>query len=123
MVQAFKFLKDKYGLSPNDVDAYAVNYEPKLYRRVDRAYWLRHVIINSVKSGYYNDSELGLAIDYLKSKLGLDNYLKYAYHMIRYSIKKAGFNMPSDVRIIPVEHHLAHAASATTSVASAIPLY
>ncbi|WP_243665530.1 carbamoyltransferase N-terminal domain-containing protein [Vulcanisaeta sp. JCM 16159] len=112
LVQALKFLKSKYGLSPSDVDAYAVNYEPRLYRRVDRAYWLRHVIINGVKYGYYDGGELGLAIDYLRSRVNLDNYLKYAYYLIRYSIRKAGFDAPINIKVIPVEHHLAHAASA-----------
>ena len=46
--QAFLFLKKKYGIKPRDVDAYAVNWDPKLMTLPRRREWIRFIFENSI---------------------------------------------------------------------------
>jgi len=45
--QAFLFLKKKYGIKPKDIDAYAVNWNPRLFPIDVRRRWLIYSILLS----------------------------------------------------------------------------
>jgi Predicted carbamoyl transferase, NodU family len=113
--QAFLYLKKSWEIKPKDVDAFAVNWDPKLFpwkRRSHQArghfYKLRDVIgrIPLNESNRFNNY-----ITILTSILSGD-YLAFARALVRHVILSLGEEAPSDIRVIPVRHHLAHAASA-----------
>jgi len=47
---AFLFLKEKYGIRPKDIDAYAVNWDPKLMTLALRQYFASLSFENSVNN-------------------------------------------------------------------------
>ncbi|WP_016730741.1 carbamoyltransferase N-terminal domain-containing protein [Saccharolobus islandicus] len=51
LIQAFKFLA-KQGIKPKDVDAYAVNFNSKLYPKRTRDLLYKEMYIISLKFGY-----------------------------------------------------------------------
>jgi carbamoyltransferase len=107
--EAFKFLK-KQGVKPKDVDAYAVNYDPSLFSAKDRRFWAYLNSLISMASHGALDSEEGLityALDLVKG-----DYMKLAIQLIRKAIIDINEEVPSEIKIYPVRHHLAHAASA-----------
>jgi len=107
--KAFKFLK-KQGIKPKDVDAYAINYDPKYFvlsqRMVD---YVGHFIV-ATNSGIYNYNKKDI-IDGIKGFITL-NYLGMAKRLLRKAIGDLGEEAPNDFKIYPVRHHLSHAASA-----------
>ena len=112
--QALVYLKRKYGIKPKDVDAYAVNFDPKLYPIDHRRRWL----ISSIR---YLSGKLSMGLlegGFITAGLRfgllflLGDYLDIARRFIRFVIHSVGEDAPEDTRIIPVPHHLAHAASA-----------
>jgi len=44
--QAFLYLKNRLGIKPKDVDAFAVNYDPKLFSWKERSRQARGLFIN-----------------------------------------------------------------------------
>jgi carbamoyltransferase len=113
--QTFLYLKNRLGIKPKDIDAFAVNWDPKLFPWKARfhaallsLYILRGVydipLLN--KSNYYS-----YYVTLLTHILSGD-YLTFARALVRHVILSLGEEAPSDIRIIPVRHHLAHAASA-----------
>jgi len=118
--QAFLFLKRKYGIKPRDVDAYAVNWDPKLYppsiRRDKVASSFRGLIVIA-KDGnldWFPGGIIGKGLGVLR--LGLlylrGDYFDLARRFIRFAIHSIDEDAPDNIRVIPVPHHLAHAASA-----------
>jgi len=121
--QAFLFLRRKYGIKPKDVDAYAVNFDPKLYpssnrRRLVASTFKNLVVIAKegvgVHLGLFQGGIIGKGLGALR--LGLlylrGDYLDLARRFIRFAIHSIGEDAPDNIRVIPVPHHLAHAASA-----------
>jgi carbamoyltransferase len=118
--QAFLYLRRKYGIKPRDVDAYAVNWDPKLYppsiRRNKVASTFRHLlgIAKGVRLDWFQGGIVGKSLDALR--LGLlylrGDYLDLVRRFIRLAIHSIGEDAPDNIRIVPVAHHLAHAASA-----------
>jgi carbamoyltransferase len=114
--QALLYLKRKYGIKPKDVDAYAVNFDPKLM-----AYTMRFMftagtfvrLINRIRFDVPSDLvgiglvALGLGFTILRG-----DYLDLARRFVRSVINSIGEDVPEDIRIVPVPHHLAHASSA-----------
>jgi carbamoyltransferase len=105
--QAFLFLKKK-GIKPKDVDAYAVNWDPSLYSFKDKV------------SHFYGSFIRSLSIEGLRPKTLLFSYLSgiikgdlisVAKRVLRKVIRDLGEEVPSDFKIYPVRHHLAHVAS------------
>jgi len=112
--QAFVYLRRKYGIRPKDVDAYAVNFDPRLYPIDHRRRWL----ISSIRylSGKLSMGLLEGGFITAGLKFGLlfllGDYLDIARRFVRSVIHSVGEDAPEGTKIIPVPHHLAHAASA-----------
>jgi len=112
--QAFLFLRRKYGIKPKDVDAYAVNFDPKLFPVDIRRRWLIHSIRNlsgKVGMGLLEGGliTVGLRIGSLYLR---GDYLDLARRFVRFVAHSIGEDVPDNIKIIPVPHHLAHASSA-----------
>jgi carbamoyltransferase len=115
---AFLFLKEKYGMRPRDIDAYAINWNPKLMTLAMRQFFTAISFENSVSShvklDLFQGSLINKGIGALKLSFVIlhGDYLNLACKFIKFVIHSIGEDAPEDVRIIPVPHHLAHAASA-----------
>jgi len=106
---AFKFLK-KQGIKPKDVDAYAVNFDPKYFVLSRRMIDYVGYFIVTANLGTYNYNKKDI-IDVIKGFMTI-NLLGIAKRLVRKAIRDLGEEVPSDIKIYPVRHHLAHAASA-----------
>jgi len=112
--QALLYLRRKYGIKPKDVDAYVVNSDLKLLPIDIRRWWLIGSIRNlsgKIKTGLLEGGFItaGLRIGSLYLR---GDYLDIARRFVRFVIRSMGEDVPEDIRIVPVPHHLAHAASA-----------
>jgi len=112
--QAFLFLRRKYGIKPKDVDTYVVNWDPKLFPINHRRRWLissmRYLsgkISMGLLEGGFITAGLRIGLLFL-----LGDYLDLARRFVRFVVRSIGEDVPDNIRIIPVPHHLAHAASA-----------
>ena len=105
--QAFLFLKKK-GIKPKDVDAYAINHDPSLYDYRIRLYNWGAAFIRSVVNGVVRSTEI---IRYLPSFIRGD-LLVLARRLIKKAILDLGEEIPPEIKIYPVGHHLTHAVSA-----------
>ena len=105
--QAFVFLK-KRGIKPKDVDAYAVNYDPWLFNYRTRLFIFGSTYLRSYIHGIVKYNEI---IKYLANLIRGD-YLIWAKKLVKKVISDLGEEVPADIKIYPVRHHLAHAASA-----------
>ena len=108
--QAFKFLK-KRGIKPKDIDAYAVNWDHRLIDNGSLRYrYLKYGQTYSFFTAGGILSYQGL-VPLLKEFVRAD-LLELARKLIRKAILDIGEEVPSEIKIYPVRHHLAHAASA-----------
>jgi len=114
--QAFLFLRRKYGIKPKDIDAYAVNFDPKLMAYTIRFRLTANTfvrLINRIRFNVPSDlagigpAALGLGFTILRG-----DYLDLARRFVRFVAHSISEDVPDNIRIIPVVHHLAHAASA-----------
>jgi carbamoyltransferase len=110
--QTFLYLKNRLGIKPKDVDAFALNWDPKLFswnvrsrQALAHFYKLRDYGISLNESNRFNYTTI------LTTILSGD-YLTFARSLVRHVILSLGEEAPSDIRVVPVRHHLAHAASA-----------
>ena len=108
--QAFKFLK-KRGIKPKDVDAYAINHD---YRLIDNgSLRYRYFKYGQTFSFFFAQkiieykSLTSLVKEFIRADL-----LELARKLIRKAILDIGEEVPSEIKIYPVRHHLTHAASA-----------
>jgi len=101
---AFKFLKNQ-GIRPKNVDAYAVNYDPKFFTLNNRKAWYLNCFLYSFNLGIFRKKDI--IKEYITG-----NYLDSAKRLIRKVIRDLGEEVPNDIKIYPVKHHLTHAASA-----------
>ena len=109
--QAFLFLKRR-GIKPKDVDAYAINFDySKLISNGDPITryleYGRHFSILYTEKVIEYQGRIPLIKDFAKADL-----LELARKLIRKAISDIGEEIPSDIKIHPVRHHLTHAASA-----------
>jgi Predicted carbamoyl transferase, NodU family len=116
--QAFLFLRRKYGIKPRDVDAYAVNYDPSLMA-VDRTHnmWIltfQSLITKGVRLDLFQGGIIGEGLGVLRASFLYlrGNFMDLAPRFVRFVIRSIGEDAPDNIRVIPVPHHLAHAASA-----------
>jgi len=107
--EAFKFLK-KQGIKPKDVDAYAVNWDPKYFVLSWRMVIYRVNFMAIAKLGIYEYNKKDM-IDIIKEYI-TGSYLDIAKRLVRKAIRDLGEEVPNDFKIYPVRHHLSHAASA-----------
>jgi len=116
--QAFLFLRRKYGIKPRDIDAYAVNFDPRLMALSWRRIWWILTFEDSydkgVRLGFFPGGIIGKGLGVLRAGfLYLRNdFLDLARRFVRFVIHSIGEDVPDNIRVIPVPHHLAHAASA-----------
>jgi carbamoyltransferase len=116
--QAFLFLRRKYGIKPRDVDAYAVNWDPRLVALSwRREYWIvtfDHLLAKGVRLDLFMGNIIGKGLGALR--LGLlylrSDFLDLARRFVRFVTRSIGEDAPDNIRIVPVAHHLAHATSA-----------
>ena len=113
--QAFLFLK-KYGIKPKDIDTYVINFDPRLMVYTMRFKYTANTfvgLINRIRFDVPSDLvgiglvALGLGFTILRG-----DYLDLARRFVRSVVRSIGEDVPEDIRIVPVPHHLAHAASA-----------
>jgi carbamoyltransferase len=116
--QALLYLRRKYGIKPKDVDAYAVNFDPKLMAYTMRFKYTAGTfagLINRIRFDVLNKDNLvgiGLAALGLGFTILRGDYLDLARRFVRFVVHSIGEDVPDNIRIIPVPHHLAHASSA-----------
>jgi Predicted carbamoyl transferase, NodU family len=116
--QAFLFLRRKYGIKPRDIDAYAVNYDPRLMALSTKRGWLNpdfeHLITKGVRLDLFQGGIIGKGLGALRAGLLFlrGDYLDLAPRFVRFAIRSIGEDVPDNIRIVPVAHHLVHAASA-----------
>ncbi len=106
LVSLFRHI-GKIGLRPTDIDAFAVNWNPRLFHGAHKnALFFRTL---SKTKPYLSTVERLGAIG--RWTLGA-NYVSLLNHVIRRAHAAVGASMPHRARIVPVEHHLSHASSA-----------
>ncbi len=105
MLHAFAHLKG-IGIRPGDIDAFAINFDSRRFRLQNK---IAGVVSASLKKSGAGGDVFGLASAYLKKGISLRDaprrFLQGVYSTL-------GMSLPKGVRIVPVMHHLAHAASA-----------
>ena len=108
--QAFLYLKNRLGIKPKDIDAFAVNWDPK-YMPWKTRFGITQDLVRRLWS-----RDISLYIRPTKVKIPLHifmgDYLVFAYSLVRHVIHSLNEEVPSNFKIVPVHHHLAHAASA-----------
>jgi len=108
--QAFLFLRRKYGIKPKDVDAYAINWDPRLMALSRRHEWWISTFGNLFFKSHIIDKSFGvLRAGFLYLQL---DFLDLARRFVGFVIHSIGEDAPDIIRVVPVPHHLAHAASA-----------
>jgi carbamoyltransferase len=116
--QAFLFLKRKYGIKPRDIDAYAINMDSKLFplniRRSLVASMSENLITKGVNLGLFQGGIIGKGLGVLRFGLLYlrGDYLDIVRRFVRFVVHSMGEDVPDNIKVIPVIHHFAHAASA-----------
>jgi carbamoyltransferase len=116
--QTFLFLRRKYGIKPRDIDAYAVNWDPRLMALSWRYGFWRSTFEESynkgIRLGFFPGGIIGKGLGALRASLLYlrGDFLDLARRFVRFVIHSIGEDVPDNIRVIPVPHHLAHAASA-----------
>jgi len=108
--QAFLYLKNNMGIKPKDVDAFATNYDPR-YGSWKSKYWATQETLLKLRVCYNIPPKLSQKVSILFHLIRGD-YLTFAYSFVKHVIRSLNEEVPSNLRIIPVYHHLTHAASA-----------
>jgi carbamoyltransferase len=106
LVGLFKHIA-KLGLRPTDVEAFAVNWRPDLFTFIYKNTIYYRTLTEAGQ--YMTGGEKAAAM--ARWLLG-PNCASLSKYMIGRAYAAVGAPIPSRLRIIPVEHHLAHAASA-----------
>jgi len=108
--QAFLYLKNNLKIKPKDIEAFAVNYDPKYFPWKMRALVAQQNIFK-LWGGYDIPLYLRPRVK-IPLHIFMGDYLIFAYSLVKHVIRSLNEEIPSNLRIIPVYHHLAHAASA-----------
>ncbi len=114
MLAALKFLKDTYNIRPNDIDAFAINVDPKISTPMEKRY-AASLIMNQVgglRLGSYDAIPIEF-YEYLKRRQSSSKYdfAVSARIYLEYVYSKMSLGLNKDIKIYPVVHHLSHAAS------------
>jgi carbamoyltransferase len=95
------------------MDAYAVNWEPKLRSpRYFAAASLRSLMYNKIGTGLFESGVTNIATLRLALNILRGNNSYFIRRFLKFVIHSMGEDASNNVRIIFVPHHLAHAASA-----------
>jgi carbamoyltransferase len=113
LIALFSFLRARYGVDPTDIKYYAVNFQPALMSGPDKRIRLQSVarILDAQKLEYIGIRELGSLL--IRTSIGVTDYVELSKRFLKVVLRR-GFDLtlPRDVKVVAVEHHLAHAASA-----------
>jgi carbamoyltransferase len=106
--QAFIYLKNRLGVKPADIDAFAVNFDPRNMPLNTRIFFALRASINILWSRY------NILHPRFKtpSHIIIGDYLFFARLFVKHVIISLNEEVPPNIKIIPVYHHLTHAASA-----------
>lgn len=102
MVSLFQYVS-KLGLDPTDVDAFAISWDPNLMFAQDRKTSSVYSLSDLVHYGYTDVQDL------MNSTY---RYLDGPRKLVQAVYRKLGVRRIPRIKIVPVSHHLAHAASA-----------
>jgi carbamoyltransferase len=109
LVEALRHL-GTIGIKPGDVDAFALNFDSKYSPLSRRA----SIYVNSVSDclgwNAYLDSFSAMATKVLPAVISGFNSIGIAEDFLKKVYSQLGETFPARTRIIPVMHHLAHAA-------------
>ncbi len=103
---AFYYLKKEFDILPTDVRFFATNHDPYAYAFGMYINTLRYTL-KSAKNNNVNLSMLDTA-----KILFSGQWIKTARIFLNHIYKELGYSMAKESKIIPVNHHLAHASSA-----------
>ncbi|MDE1820205.1 MAG: carbamoyltransferase [Euryarchaeota archaeon] len=116
MVAAFRYLRERHGLKPTDVDAFALNYDPSLAPWSMRRdlYFFAAFASTQAALTVPTGQDMPEVVRRTAGGVlgGFRNSALHARIFLRHAFQKAGSLEEPRAPIIPVEHHLAHAASA-----------
>ena len=104
--QAFKFLKSR-GIRPKEVDAYAINFNPSLIPLKEKYRLMSYILVLTYRYNLFDGKRYLLLEDLLRA-----DFEDLAKRLIKKAIRDLGEEVPSEIKVYPVRHHLAHATSA-----------
>ncbi|HYW83024.1 MAG TPA: carbamoyltransferase N-terminal domain-containing protein, partial [Spirochaetia bacterium] len=107
LVKLFRHVK-KLGVNPTDVDAFAVNWSPKFFPILYKNSLFFQSLMQVAPEITSNGQRMSVARRWLNG----GDYLSLSKYLIRRAYSVAGETPPENPRVVPVEHHLAHASSA-----------
>jgi carbamoyltransferase len=114
LLEALRFLK-KSGIKPEDVDAFATSTDAQLFPVRQRIRELLYCI-DRLRKAIDPEALIGgptsLTRHLLTWTFNRFNLADIAKLFVANAYRRIGATLPADLKIIPVEHHLAHAASA-----------
>lgn len=113
----FRFLKRNYGINPGDADAYAINFDPKAYGIKSRAWHsfsqaslVKDYALRNDMANFAYSATMRMLTKSITSKL---DFVWSARLFVKAVLQHMGRGIKEeDIKVIPVRHHLAHAASA-----------
>lgn len=110
LVKALQYL-ERLGVRPEDVNAFATSWRPNLISMPDR---LTQLVACLEAAGSVDPLSVlhNARKDFLTWTLHKYDYTDIARLLLKRVYKQIGADFPPHTRIVPVEHHLAHAASA-----------
>jgi carbamoyltransferase len=110
MLRAFEYLQG-VGVKPDEIDAFALPFDLNFYR-VREKFTILLIMLKSLLGADYMPSYRNLAGLTMGTFLGRSVQSRLATNFLQVVYRKMNAKMPDKARVIPVVHHLAHAASA-----------
>jgi carbamoyltransferase len=110
VVQTLRYLS-RLGIKPDGVDIFAINWDPNLLPLRVRRSWGIALVNRYLAAGYLEDLK-SLTIDFAKWTYHSFNFVEIAKFILKKAYRQIGSPFPVDAKIIPVMHHLTHAAAA-----------
>ena len=110
LIQSLRFLS-KLGMNPDDVDLFAINWDPKLLPLSMRRSW-GVALMNRYLAAGYMESLTSMTSNFVRWTYRAFNFAEIAKFILKKAYRQIGSPFPVDARIVPVMHHLTHAAAA-----------
>lgn len=121
LIETFNFINKKYGIKPNSIDTFAINFSSKLLPLRER-YDINEFLSNALLRYTSKEEDLSMFTDGYKNikykikrvskNSKVPDSCKSAKIFLKYVLRKIGFDLNDNAKIFEVPHHLAHAASA-----------
>jgi carbamoyltransferase len=107
LIKAFQYL-ERFNIKPGDVDAFATNWRPNLFPIRERFHILTYSLNTIAPFSALNRARK----DFAKWTVHGYDFTDITRLLLEKVYKQIGAEFPAHAKIVPVEHHLAHAASA-----------